>query len=221
MNRFWQIMMMSGGLWAAFFGWREYRISQLARPEAADVSLLELENLEVGGVNQLVENAHVRFGPCLALYPATVYSFRVNGVFGTGESGPNTAVKDAFVPILPLDHPLVKALQNPDSPEARRGMTLNDIKFHVLLKTSQIELVRDIPRENRQLSQVQGVIINDIRPLKAEEEELLQVNFRRLKPEQVIIVEEGRVPWGARSIWALLGLGGGLFLVGGWLFFSL
>ena len=70
MNRFWQIMMMSGGLWVTFFGWQEYRVSQLARPEAADVSLLELEKLEVGGVNQLVENAHVRFGPCLALYPA-------------------------------------------------------------------------------------------------------------------------------------------------------
>lgn len=76
------------------------------------------------------------------------------------------------MPILPLDHPLVrKALQNPDSSEVRRGMTLNDIKFHVLLKTSQIESVCDIPRENRQLNQVQGVIINDIRPLKAEGEE--------------------------------------------------
>lgn len=218
MKSFFHILMIAGGLWIVAIGWQEHRIAQVARPEPLDISLADLQQRDASGVAQVTENAHVRFGPCLALYQNTMYSYRKSLIYG-GDGGPSTALKDVFVPIVPVDDPMVEVLADPMSPQSRRGLKLSHMKYKVLLKTDRLERIGDIPREERQLNKVQGLIVNDVRPLKSDEEQLIELNFRHLKPAQIIIVEEGRRPLSMPLVWGLFGAGGCVFLIGAWNFF--
>lgn len=215
MKSFLFIMMITGGLWIIALGWQEWRIAQAARTMPSEVSLADLQRREANGVEAVSENAHVRFGPCLALYQSAMYSYRQSLLYGGG-GGPSTELKDVFVPIVPVEDPRVEALSDPLSPQARRGMTLAHLKHRVLLKTRRVTRIGDIPKEEQRIDMVQGIIVNDVRALDSNERGLLELNARHMNPAEIIIIEEGRRPLGMTVVWGILGAGALSFLMGAW-----
>ncbi len=161
-----------------------YQEYQLARAAAGGIEDVELARLDSGYVPQ---NRHLRIGRHLRGYEAMVYSAR-------GQAR-NPEVKYALYPLFPAD----ASRPEPD-----------DIK--VLVKTSQFKRVSELPATNEVSPNVEGLIVGRIEGLSFGEVGAISKRFPQIKPDELLILEEGRTPWQPSS--ALLYMGVGLALIG-------
>lgn len=214
-----KIAALIGGAMLAFYGIQEFRVSQGASVEPADVNLADIE----GGTTS--DNNHVRVGQHFAIYDGSVYQYR-QGKYETGEPGATTKIDYVYYPIISVDHPFFVRLRElteqhgslDDVPDAE--WPLIDT-FSAIVKSTDFGTIGSIPEGIGANDSVQGLVINLIGGLDSEEQSLLHQSFPKIDVNKVLIIESGRTPASAVKslgitaggvLVSLLGLGG--FFVG-------
>jgi len=66
--------------------------------------------------------------------------------------------------------------------------------FAILVKTTKWEKYKDIPVGLAVDLSLEGMIVNDLDPIKHDEVDLLKQSFPKLDLDKVLIFEEGRTP---------------------------
>ena len=201
------------GVGAASHGWMEWAASRDAAAEPVEVDLARLEN----GASP--PNPHVRIGPHVACYYCTIGEFKTDKRRGRRKADAATRLTHCFYPILSTAHPFVQKIN--DLAEKHGGLDkipedeeLPAIdQFAVIVKTERFKKFSDIPDvPQRREEQVQGLVINTIRPLGAKEKNLLKEEFPNMDFGKVLVVEEARRP--SSWAWCATFLYGGVALIG-------
>jgi hypothetical protein len=180
-----------------------------------------LAALEAG---ERVDNTHLKIGPHVACYPYAIYLYHRNEG-DSSKPGPNVNVTHTFYPIISVSNPDVKALERQRQQTDGKVPPLSQCV--VLVKTTRrfttVGEVNSIAKSGiRQEPAIEGLVVNDISSLTADEKALIQKKIPNIDFNKVLILEEGREPSSARSIFvrvaiglALIGLGvlGGVTLL--------
>ena len=164
----------------------ETRIAWHCRAEPERVTVEQLEQ------GRRPDNDHLTLGPHLGIRDGCVYwQYIPKG--STEESvqnlprNPNAQIDETFYPIVSFANPLA------NNPDPSKGT------YAVLVKTRQYHTVREVidaigdgaPTRDESLT---GVIINDIEPLNPKERALLSKSFPLVSLDNVLIVEQNRIP---------------------------
>ena len=196
-----------GGLVLAFFGVQEFRVSMGSSAEPLAVELAAIEGGETPAGN------HVLIGEHVADYYGCVYE---------GEEG-SDRVNHIYYPIISEDNSFFTELAagiekhgNPNNIPEDEYPEIND--FSVLVKSKRFKTTDSIPGGLASEDKVQGLVINLIDSLDAEEKKLIQIDFPTVDLDKVWIIEEGRKPVSMLASLGMIGGGGLLSLLGlGWL----
>ena len=211
------VLVMLGGM-LAFSGCQEFRVSKGATAEPLPVELNALEQ------NPIFEDPYLEIGDHWALYPYAVYEYKSdNSQFEPTE---NSEVNYTYYPIISYEHPYF--LEFEEFIEKNIDRNLDNIpdeefpsieEFAVLVKTFSFKTYGQIPDDPVEEASIQGLIINRVEGLDAEEKALIQEAFPTIDPENLLILQAGRRPSsGIKSLGMIAG-GGGVSLLGlGWLF---
>jgi len=187
------------GIGAASYGWREWSASRDAAAEPVEVDLASLEN----GASP--PNPHVRIGALVACYYSTVGEYKTDRRRGKRRADANTRLTHCFYPIISPAHPFVQKVN--ELAEKHGGLDKipedTDLpaidRFAVMVKTERFKKFGDIPDvPHRREEQLQGLVINTLRPLGYKEKKLLREEFPNMDFDKVLVVEENRKP----SSWA-------------------
>jgi hypothetical protein len=201
------------GAGSASYGWTEWKASREAAAEPVEVDLAKLENGEIP------PNPHVRIGPHIACYYSTIGEFKTDKRRGKRRADATTRLTHSFYPIISPAHPFVQKLN--DLAEKHGGVDkIPDDEelpaidhFAVVVKTERFKKFSDIPDvPQRREDQIQGLVINTIRPLETKEKNLLKEEFPNLDFSKVLVVEEARRP--SSWAWCATFLYGGVALIG-------
>lgn len=201
------------GIGAASYGWTEWTASRDAAAEPVEVDLAKLEN------GESPPNPHVRIGPHIACYYSTIGEFKTDKRRGKRRADATTRLTHCFYPIISPAHPFVQKLN--DLAEKHGGLDkipddeeLPPInQFAVVVKTDRFKKFGDIPDvPQRREEQIQGLVINTIRPLGAKEKNLLKEEFSNMDFSKVLVVEEARRP--SSWAWCATFQYGGVALIG-------
>ncbi len=176
------------------WGWQEKKLGDKATPDPVAADLTKLE------AGEPLTSIHITVGPHYAYYKGrTVYSFTTKKN-GTTVEGPETRIQYAYYPVVSKGNPDLKEL---DALAAKSG-GLSKIQeedlptpthFIVLVKTYRFKKIGDIPNDSiRQDPSVQGLVINEVSSLDAEEKNLILEDFPDTDFKKVLILEEGRTP---------------------------
>lgn len=177
---------------------------------------MELSDLEAG---QPLPNIHLRLGRHWKVWDELYYSYEIEP--DEDPNAPGTKVTYAFYPLVPDVHPHSQAYALPgelyesaeDVPEDAWPV-LQD--FAVLVRTKEFRTVGALPEtgEWQDAEELTGLVVNEIRPLKTDERDLLTQAYPAINLESVLVVEEGRRPETATSCFVWMALGGGAILLG-------
>jgi hypothetical protein len=174
------------------FAWTEWRIGSTATTEPLAVELGQLEK------GQVPDNNHLKIGSHVACYFATVFTYTSKD---RRQPDLDTKVDYAFYPIISADHPYfheVRRIQEKyrnvkTPPDEIDWPELSD--FRVLVRTNRFKTVGDIPDDDTRTDPaVQGLVINRISTLDAEEQRLIKQDFPDIDFNKVLILSEGRRP---------------------------
>lgn len=207
-----KLILIGLGAFLGFLGYEEYVVSQKATMPAAVVELGELETS-----NELSNN-FIKIGPHWAICPAVIYEYQM-GKYETGDPDESTKVNYAYYPIISDNHPyllkiaaLYERYENEaDVPE---GEWPKFGQFTVLVKTKRYKTIGSIPSDWVESESLEGLVINRIESLNSEEEELLRQSFPQINLEDVLILEDGRLPSSKGKSVGLMSGGGVLVFVG-------
>jgi hypothetical protein len=203
-------MLIIGGV-MVFFGIQEFLVSRgtKSEPVAADLARLE--------AGDPAPNNFICLNDAVALYPATVYSYKKSKYNNTPPTA-TTSVNYSFHPVISKSHPFIASLA---ALAAKHGGLQNipdtekvpEIKsFAVLVKTHRFKTIGDIPEGARAEPSIHGMVVNQISSLVSDEENLVKQSFPGIDLTKVLILEEGRQP---ASLFKSLGLVfGGVGLAG-------
>ncbi len=211
------VLIVLGGM-LVFHGFQEKKLAGLSQSVPQRVELSALEQ------GQALSNAHIVIGDHWALFPYSIYQYNTSK-YSHKEPTDSTKLDFALVPLISRDHPYyqgIKALQKKYSGEED---TIPEDEwppfrdFKVLLKTSQYATLGDLPVYWEEVSNVQGLVINEIDKLSGEELRLIQETWPALDVEHVLILEQGRKPKSMGMVWLMIG--GGIVMVVVFLLFFL
>lgn len=199
-NRITLAMVIGGGV-LMFFGINEWRLASGASDAPQDITIAQLEAKGYG------DNAHVRITNC-TIAANFVYHFeQVNGK--PKKEGEYTEI---FAPLVPIDSEYAKQLQV--AIQKGDGSNLPPLtKFKVILKSDKVKN-DGILQSYFSKRDYTGMIINKISSLNSEDTKLLKDGYPGVDPSGCLILEEGREPAGGGKIFAFLGGGLALVLVG-------
>lgn len=205
------ILIVAGGF-IAFMGYEEFKLSGFAKAEAVVVAL---EDLEAGAE---LENAHIIIEEPVSVYGGLIYEYR-QSKYDTGEPDANTSVSVTYYPIISQSHPFMAGLnalfeKYPEGiPEEVPVPDLGN--FRVLVKTDRFNTVANFPYDSLVSDErVQGLVVNEVESLDAEEIGLLRESFPNADFGQVLILEEGREPASSGKYLGMMGGGVALMLLG-------
>ena len=202
-----KIAAIIGGLVLTYFGVQEFRVGMGASTEPTAAELVVIENGETPESNHLLIGQHV------ADYVGCVYEYTEG----------SDKVNHMYYPIISEENSFFDELaalygkygnQN-DIPDGEYP-EIHD--FTVLVKTKRFKNRRSIPEGLVSEDKVQGLVINLIDSLDAEEKQLIQSQFPEVNLDEVLILEEGRKPASMIVSGAMIAGGILLSLLGlGWL----
>ncbi len=185
-----KIAMVVGGAVLAFFGFQEFRVSSGTSSEPLAVNLAQLE------AGDVPSNPHLAIGSHYALYGGCIYEFE-QSKYGSGQPSPSSKVTMCYYPIVSQEHPLIQAI-------ADESEDFDFKNLAVVVKTKRYKTFGALPDDLiAQESSVQGLLINRIDSLDAEEKKLLRESFPSVDVDKVMILQEGRKP---SSIFLSLGM---------------
>ncbi len=205
------ILIIAGGA-VAYFGYQEFSLARNAKPDAAEVALVEIEN---GSAD--LSNAHVVIGPHMADYYSSIFEYEAKDR-SAEEPADADKVNYTYYPILSEDHAFIKALDElfakyPDGiPEGVEEPKMENLA--VLVKTKEFATVGDIPEELVAEASVQGLFVNKIAKLDDEEVDLLRQAYPGLQTDEILLLEKGRAPAGPVKSFGMMGGGAALAIVG-------
>jgi hypothetical protein len=201
------------GIGAASYGWTEWTASRDAAAEPVEVDLAKLENGETPA------NPHVRIGPHVACYGNTLFQYRTEKRRGKRKVEATTTLTHCFYPIVSAAHPSIQKLNEAVEKYGGVDKVPEDVElpaidhFAVIVKTGRFKKFSDIPSvPQRREEQLQGLVINTLRPLKSDEKNLIKEDFPDLDFNKVLVVEDGRKP--SSWAWCATFQYGGLGLIG-------
>ncbi|MCA9234065.1 MAG: hypothetical protein KDA44_01245 [Planctomycetales bacterium] len=211
-------MVVLGGM-LAWFGIKEFRVSNGTTDEPVDVALAEVE------AGTVPENNHWRLGEHVALYNACVYEYEEERG-GGGDPGPGAKVNYCYYPVLSYDHPVMVQLakltqENGDIDNVPDAELPSLEDFAVLVKSKKFKTVGAIPNDWGSVDSLQGLVINTIGSLGSEEAEMFRESFPGLDTDKLVILEEGRTPASGLKSGGMIGGGllvaiaGGLWMLAG------
>jgi hypothetical protein len=178
-----------------YWGWSEWQVGTKSSAEPVSVDLARLE------AGERPPDNHIKLGPHHACYYSTVYSYKKRK--GDPENPPpGSTLTYAFYPVLSPSNPDIKALepllqQYGDLDKIPKDVNIPFPKHCiVLVKSNRFATVGDLPREAiRREDAVQGLVINEISRLSADEENLIRKTFPAITTGSVFILEENRRPY--------------------------
>ncbi|MDB2687479.1 hypothetical protein N9Y42_09740 [Mariniblastus sp.] len=192
-----KLAMLMGGLVLAYFGVQEYRVSMGTSTEPLAIELAAIEGGEIPSCN------HLKVGKHVADYVGCVYEYE--------ERYGKTSITHLYYPIISHDNSfftelgaLYEKYGDPnDIPDEEYPEIHN---FHVLVKTKRFKTESSIPEGLNAENEIQGLVINLVDSLDAEEKSMIQEDFPEVNLDQVLILEDGRKP---ASMATSLGMTGG------------
>jgi len=187
MWRIW-IPIIMGGIALTTYGCKEARLGGGASSRAVDVDLADLEK------GQRPPDRHIRIGRHLCLYPAVVLCYDA-----PGSPNDNTRVEYAWYPILSEDHPVLLELARLEEKhgniDAIPEKELPQLKtVAALVKTKRFATIGRIPDITLPSNSVQGVVLNGVESLVAEERRLVRESFSGMDFGQVVLLDADRLP---------------------------
>jgi hypothetical protein len=201
------------GIGAASHGWREWSASRDAAALPVEVDLASLEN----GASP--PNPHVRIGPHVACYYSTVGEFKTDRRRGKRRADATTRLTHCFYPIISPAQPFVQKLNELAEKHGGLDKVPEDTeppaidRFAVIVKTERFKKFGDIPDvPHRREAELQGLVINTLRPLGYKEKKLLKEEFPNMDFDKVLVVEENRKP--SSWAWCATFQYGGVALIG-------
>lgn len=184
------LALLIGGCVLAFFGVQEYRVSM---GTSAEPEMLNLHELETGSE---ISNNHVKVGAHVAVFGACVYEYEESSFGGMDD---NSKVTHLYYPIISDEHEFFAAIDrlaekygDPFNAPDSEWPDIDD--FAVLVKTKRFPTIGSIPDGLQDEGEVQGLVVNRISSLDAEEKGLVQQSFPRLDLNKVLILEQDRHP---------------------------
>ncbi|MBN2534860.1 MAG: hypothetical protein JXB88_18410 [Spirochaetales bacterium] len=203
------IILIIGGGALIFFGVRDFILLSDSTPEPQEIDLTVLEN------DRSLQTNHVRIGPHYALYPACIFEYETEESYSKDYTD-STSVNYVYYPIISQTHPFFIQLAALEAEygdvDAIPDSLWPEIEdFSVLVKTTDFITVGSIPETWTYEEGVQGIVINKIKSLDHEEEELLKESFPAADLDNVLILDKGRKPGSLLS--PLLMTGGGTALI--------
>jgi hypothetical protein len=173
------------------FGASEADVSKGTTAEPQEVDLAQFE------AGQEVTNGHMKFGPHVACYYGSFYSY-LGEKDEKGPPGPDTSLSEYYYPIISEQHPAAQELvaEYGSLEEVPLDAELPDVEtFRVLVKAHRFDKLRDLPVEQvARLPSLQGLVVNRVDKLAGEELRILRSNFPSADFDTVLLVEEGRTP---------------------------
>jgi len=175
-------MMLYGGillilvcLGLAYYAWRETTVSAGVSATPVDADLAEIER------TRTPPDLHLRLGRHVALYNFSVFEYESDR-----DPGPflpdGTPVNYCLYPVVSESHPALSE-EGAESPD-----------FAVLVKTERFRVVGAIPGKQDREASVEGLVINRIESLDAEEKRLIREGLPGVDLSRVLILEENRTP---------------------------
>jgi len=192
-------LMCCGGFVLAGWGNEE---GKLAAKATADPVAADLAKLEAG---EQPTSIHLTLGEHYAYYGDRVVISYMENKNSNTVVGPETNVSYAFYPIVSKGNPDLKDL---DALKAKHGNLPNipeeevplPTHFAVLVKTTRFKKIRDCPSDAiKQEPSIQGLVINEVSSLGADEKNLILQDFPTIDFKKVLILEQGRKPMSSGS----------------------
>lgn len=207
-----KLALLVGGGVLAYLGYQEYTLSQGASTEPEPVELAALEQGEEP------PSAYIRLGGHWLVSEGAVYEYETSR-FGSDEVTDSTEINYAYFPVVSTEHPYVVAT---DALAAQYGGFENipDEEwppfgdFRMVVKTTEYATFGRLPTEWLETPSVDGMIINKIGGLDAEERQLLQQSFPAANLDRLLVLDKGRTPQDPMIAMAMMG-GGGILALGG------
>ncbi|MGB0371144.1 MAG: hypothetical protein ACPGN3_07300 [Opitutales bacterium] len=207
-----KLALIIGGGVLAFLGFQEFTVSQTASLPAYEVELSELEE------STELPNNYIKVGTHWSVYGGAIYEYEL----AKGSSdGPNDSskVNYCYYPVVSNTHPYVvttdQLFEKFGGPENVPEAAWPEFKqFSVLVKTKRFDTIGSIPDDWLEAETIEGLVINRIASLDAEEEGLLRQSFPSINLDHVLILEEGRQPSPASTSFGMMGGGSALALLG-------
>jgi hypothetical protein len=206
------IVLLVLGAVLGYYATQEMRVSSGSQSEPLAVDLAKLEAGETPSSN------YVRVGEHWAICPAAVYRWKPSKYDTKKEATSSTSIEYCYYPIVTKSHPSIPVIERAMNQQIDGPLDLGT--FRVLVKSKRYATVGSIPGKLVMQSSMDGLIVNRISSLDADEATWVKKGFPKLNVDKVLILEEGRKP---TSIWAgmammlgalaLAGGGVGLFVV--------
>ena len=192
-----------GGM-LAFWGYQEYSVGRKSSEKPEKIFLSKIESGE-----KKITNNHIRITKHYRVLEEAIYQ-------STEKS--EDEIEVVYYPIISIRHPKYKSRKKKSPEEIINSMGgKSEIgKFSVLVKTHEFKHVNDfirvVEKGEFKKKSIQGLVINKIDKLKADEKALLRKSFPEVDLDNIIILEEGRKPKGTGVCFASM-IGGGLISI--------
>lgn len=189
-----KLAVLVGGGALVFFGIQEIRVAQGTTAEPVPVKLEDLESAKA-----TVTNPHIVIGEHYADFWDCVYHYK-QSKYDRSEPGPTTKIDYLYYPIVSPEHPYVAQVdafmkKYADSPTAPPDSEFPKLdKVAVMVKSTGIATLGDIPGEVVATPEIRGLVINKISSISKEEADLIKQGYPAFDPENVILLQAGRAP---------------------------
>lgn len=191
-SRFWLVII---GLFASFYGWREWSVSGHATKTPLPI---ELSAIEAG---ERPTNNHLLIGDHLRLYEYSLIYGSLN----------RDDVDSTLYPIISMEHPFIQKMEEyfskKETPGFENLLPPEIEQFVVLVQTDKYKKEREIPRGFITQPRLQGLVISSVRSLRVDEKRLIEEEFPNLDFDKLIVIEDEAKVTPAWLHWLCLGFG--------------
>ncbi len=199
-----QLVVIGVGVAIVWLGFKEHRLASGASSEPQSISCRDL------GANGPGANAHVRMTDHLLVYEAFVVSAR----------DPNSDSWDkSWVPAVPIDSDFAKRVAAATDEEETPPPDTFSVLVYNSTGGNDLGMGLEL-NSGRHLEPVQGLVINEVEDLDADEVRILKQSYPKFDPKRVWIIQRGRTPsTGGRPLFSMIG-GLALIIAGGFWMWS-
>ncbi len=198
----------------SYIGYREYLVSQGAKPDPETIDLAKIEEGRTG-----LKNNYVRIGRHWRGWPHTIFAYKSIGHYYTKEADQKKSAIYALHPVISENHPHAASIRKDrggrhGSGEAPGSAPAAILSFAILIKTEKHLKAGEIPSRWELREETEGLIVNRIKKLSLEESHLIKSQFPHIDPDNLLILEENRRPLSRFAVFTIIGVGAAMILIG-------